>query len=122
MLRTRAGVLVAVLLLGTPQFLPGQSLAPQLTAWSPTLRTQSVVRIATVPQDTATAETHSHTVTGLLIGGSVGLVATGLFLSVFCSDSDTQCGADEVARAVAIIAVPPAVVGAVIGSLIRTKS
>lgn len=116
-----AGVILAVLFFGTPQVLPSQSLAPQLTAWSPTLRSESLVRIATVPQDTASSETHSHTLTGLLIGGSVGLVATGVFLSLFCSDSDTKCGADEVARAVAIIAVPPAVVGAVIGSLVRTK-
>jgi hypothetical protein len=70
----------------------------------------------------ASSETHSHTLTGLLVGSLVGAVATGVFLAAFCSDADTQCGADEVGRAVVIIAVPPAVVGAVIGSLIRTKS
>jgi hypothetical protein len=69
----------------------------------------------------ANSETRSHTLTGLLIGGLVGAAATGLFLAAFCSDADTQCGADEVGRAVLIIAVPPAVVGAVVGSLIRTK-
>jgi len=65
--------------------------------------------------------TRSHTWTGLLVGGLVGGVATAVFLSAFCGDPDTQCGADEVGRAVLIIGVPPAVVGAIIGSLIRTK-
>lgn len=115
------GVLLAVLLLGTAQILPSQVLAPRLTAWRPTLRTASTGRMVPVPQVVASSETHSHTLTGLLIGGLVGAVATGVFLVAFCGDPDTQCGADEVGRAVLIIAVPPAVVGAVIGSLIRTK-
>lgn len=116
------GVLLAVLLLGTAQSLPSQALTPRLTAWRPTLRTASTVRMAPVPQMVASSETHSHTLSGLLVGSLVGAVATGVFLAAFCSDADTQCGADEVGRAVVIIAVPPAVVGAVIGSLIRTKS
>jgi hypothetical protein len=60
--------------------------------------------------------------TGLLIGSVVGAAATGAFLAAFCSDPDTKCGADEVVRAVVIIAVPPALVGALIGSLVRTKT
>jgi hypothetical protein len=59
--------------------------------------------------------------TGLLIGGLVGSAATALFLAEFCGDSDTECGADEVGRAVVIIAVPVAAGGALIGSLVRTK-
>jgi hypothetical protein len=116
------GLFLAVLLVGTAQTLPSQALAPRLTAWRSTLWTESPVRGALVPQVVASSETHSHTLTGLLIGSLVGAAATGLFLAAFCSDSDTQCGADEVGRAVLIIAVPPALVGAVIGSLIRTKS
>jgi hypothetical protein len=115
------GLLLAVLLLGTAQILPSQALAPRLTAWRPILRTESTVRLAPVPQAAASSEAHSHTLTGLLIGSLVGAAATGVFLAAFCSDPDTQCGAHEVGRAVVIIAVPPAVVGAVIGSLIRTK-
>jgi hypothetical protein len=114
--------LLAVLFLGTAQILPSQALAPRLTAWRPTLRIESTVRVASFPRMEASSESHSHTLTGLLIGSVVGAVATGVFLAAFCSDSDTQCGADEVGRAVLIIAVPPAVVGAVIGSLIRTKN
>jgi hypothetical protein len=114
------GLLLAVMLLGTAQILSGQALAPRLTSWRPARWTEGAVRVAPVPR-VASAETHSHTLTGLLIGGLVGAGATGLFLAVFCSDADTQCGADEVGRAVLIIAVPPAVLGAVIGSLIRTK-
>ena len=116
------GLFLTVLLLGTAQTLPSQALAPRLTAWRPTLWTESPVRGALVPKVGASSESHSHTLTGLLIGSLVGAAATGLFLAAFCSDGDTQCGADEVGRAVLIIAVPPAVVGAVIGSFIRTKS
>lgn len=68
-----------------------------------------------------TLSTHSHTGTGLLVGGIVGAVATTVFLVGFCSDPDTQCGADEVGRAVLFIAVPTALVGTLIGSLIRTQ-
>jgi hypothetical protein len=115
------GLFLAVLLLGTAQTLPSQALGPGLTAWRPTLWTERPVRGALVPLGVANSETHSHTLTGLLIGSLVGAAATGFFLAAFCSDADTQCGADEVGRAVLIIAVPPAVVGTVIGSLIRTQ-
>jgi len=65
--------------------------------------------------------TRTHTWTGLLIGGLVGGAATAVFLTGFCGDADTECGADEVGRAVALIAVPAAAAGALIGSLIRTE-
>jgi hypothetical protein len=64
---------------------------------------------------------HSHTWTGLLVGGLVGGAAAAVFLAAFCNDPDTECGADEVGRAVVIIAVPVAAAGALIGSLIRTE-
>ncbi len=117
-----ASVLTAVLLLGTAQILPGQALGARLTTWRPTLESETTVPLVPVPHELTGAETHSHTMTGLLIGGLVGVAPTGLFLAAFCSDPDTQCGADEVGRAVVIIAVPPALVGALIGSLIKTKS
>jgi hypothetical protein len=72
-----------------------------------------------VPED-STSKTHSHTLTGLLIGSALGLAATGLFLAGFCGDPDTECGADEYGRAILIIAVPAAAAGALIGSLIHT--
>ena len=67
------------------------------------------------------ASTRSHTGTGLLIGGLVGVAATTVFLVAFCGDPDTACQGDEVARAVLVIAVPCAAAGAIIGSLIRTE-
>jgi hypothetical protein len=63
----------------------------------------------------------SHAGTGLLIGGIVGAVATTVFLVGFCGDPDTACGADEVGRAVVLIAVPCAAVGTFIGWLVRTE-
>ena len=74
----------------------------------------------TIPADSL-SKTRSHTLTGLLIGSAVGLAATGLFLAAFCSDADTECGADEYGRALVIIAVPAAAVGALVGSLIHTR-
>jgi hypothetical protein len=66
-------------------------------------------------------ETRSHTWTGLLVGGAVGAAATTVFLIGFCGDPDASCGADELGRAALIIGLPPAAVGALIGSLIRTE-
>jgi len=127
-LRTRTtGVLLAVLLLGSVEVLGAQALAPPLPTWRPTPWTEATPppwarNTDPFPRIETRSQTHSHTLTGLLIGGLVGAAAAGVFLAAFCSDQDTQCGADEVGRAVVIIALPPAVVGAVIGSLIRTES
>jgi hypothetical protein len=116
-----AGPLVVALLLGTARILPCQALAPPQPAGRLTLAPAATRRLAPLAQALARPETHSHTLTGLLIGASVGAAATGLFLAAFCSDPDTRCGTNEFARAVLIIALPPAAVGALIGSLIRTK-
>jgi hypothetical protein len=119
------GVLLGALLIGSPAVLAGQALAPPLRSWHAELRTEAAFRPRAtdpVPWVKANSPSHSHTLTGLLIGGLVGVAATGVFLAAFCSDPDTQCGADEVGRALVIIAVPSAVVGAVIGSLIRTEN
>jgi hypothetical protein len=118
----RSVVLLAALILGTAHILPSQALAPSPPAWRPTLRNESPGRIGPVSQVVTSSGTHSHTLTGLLIGSVVGAAATGVFLALFCSDPDTRCGAHEVGRAVVIIAIPPAVAGAVIGSLVRTKT
>jgi hypothetical protein len=58
----------------------------------------------------------SGAVQGLLVGGLVGAVATTVFLIGFCG-GDTSCGADEVGRAVVVIALPCAAAGALIGAL-----
>lgn len=63
----------------------------------------------------------SNTTTGLLVGAAVGLSAASLFLAAFCSDPDTRCEADEYARATLIIAVPPTLIGGLIGSLIPER-
>lgn len=122
-----AGVLLTLLVPGGADGLAAQSRATPFPAWHTELPTESTPRPSAnstdhLPGVMVKAETHSHTLTGLLIGGLVGGAATGIFLAAFCSDPDTQCGADEVGRAVVIIAVPPAIVGAVIGSLIRTRN
>ena len=97
----------------------GQAPAPAFASWrpaGPALRTAAAAQLVPI----GAAGTRSHTGKGLLIGGIVGAVATSVFLVGFCSDPDSSCGADEVGRAVLIIGLPPALAGAVIGSLIRT--
>jgi len=101
------------LCLGSPARLRAQALDAPLPSWS--------LDDSPGPWRWDSLSTRSHTGTGLLIGGLVGSVATAVFLAGFCSDPDTQCGADEVGRAVLIITVPPALVGMLIGSLIRTR-
>jgi hypothetical protein len=59
----------------------------------------------------------SDAVSGLLVGTIVGVAATGAFLAFFCGDPDTSCGADEVGRAIVVFVPPPAMIGALIGSL-----
>jgi hypothetical protein len=100
------------LCLATPAQLQAQALGAPLRSWSADSSREWRMD---------TRSTRSHTGTGLLVGGIVGAVATTVFLAGFCSDPDTQCGADEVGRAVLFIAVPAALVGTLIGSLIRTK-
>jgi hypothetical protein len=117
---------LALLLLGGSDGLAAQAAAPALPSWRAGLPVQpappgwagSAGPLVPVASRSAT---HGHALTGLLIGGLVGGAATAAFLAAFCGDPDTQCGADEVGRAVVIIAVPAALAGALIGSLIRTS-
>jgi hypothetical protein len=124
---TPRGLLLAALLVGSTDLLAAQALAPPLPNWrlgqpAETSLSLAATAAASLPRLDLDSRGHSHTMTGLLIGGLVGAAATGVFLAAFCSDPDTRCEGDEVGRAVVLIAVPSAVVGAIIGSLIRTKS
>ena len=113
---SKTGLLVTVLLLGSTPGAQGQVASRPLPRWH-----------AALPSTPAnhnwawqSAAARSHTKTGLLVGGIIGLAATTVFLIGFCGDPDTACGIDEVGRAVLIIAVPAAAVGALIGSLIHS--
>jgi hypothetical protein len=112
-------LLATGLCLGNSARLQGQALSVSLQPWSSDgVSLDSRGRPQPAPD---TLSTRSHTKTGLLIGGLVGSAAAAVFLAGFCSDPDTECGLDEIGRAVLFIAVPTAAVGALIGSLIRTK-
>jgi hypothetical protein len=117
---------MAALLLSPAGALASQAAARPLPSWD----AEELLPSATGTQRWAadvgpgtqvSRRTRSHTVTGLLVGAVVGVAATTVFLIGFCDDPDTQCGIDEVGRALVIIAVPAAAVGALIGSLIRTE-
>ena len=117
-------LLMIGLCLGSSAKLQGQALGASLPSWSSDgvlLNAPETAQRYSIPISgpwrSDTQSTRSHTGTGLLIGGLVGGVATAVFLAGFCSDADTQCGADEKGRAVLFIAVPTALMG----TLIRTK-
>jgi hypothetical protein len=63
----------------------------------------------------------SKVVTGAVVGFGLGATASLLFLAGFCSSSDTICGGDEWLTAFAVIALPPTLVGAGVGLLIRKE-
>lgn len=123
-----AGVLIDALGAGLPAALQAQVRDLPLPTWQGEQLLQGhgpgqsvePARVSLISLRRSSA-TRSHAGTGLLIGGLVGVAATTVFLVGFCSDPDTVCGADEVGRAVLVFLVPPAVVGALIGSLVRTE-
>ena len=126
-LRT-TGVLLTIILLGSGPELQAQAATVPLPTWraEPALTGDIISRqwawgVAPAVGPAEGPRKHSHTWTGLLVGGLVGGAAAAVFLAAFCNDPDTECGADEVGRAVVIIAVPVAAAGALIGSLIRTE-
>jgi hypothetical protein len=118
-------LIVAVLFLGSSAGLKAQAMAPLISSWQvpplpdTTVNTRWVNHADLVPRQDSTA-TRSHTGTGLLVGGLIGVAATTVFLIGFCDDPDTRCGIDEVGRALVIIALPAAALGALIGSLIHS--
>ena len=122
------GVLLTIILLGSRPGLQAQAATVPLQTWraEPALTGDIISRqwvwgVAPAVGPAESPRKHSHTWTGLLVGGLVGGAATAVFLAAFCDGADTACGADEVGRAVVIIAVPVAAAGALIGSLIRTE-
>lgn len=127
-MRTIPSLLAIGLSLTSSAKLEGQAVGEPLPAWKSdsgllnapeTLQRYFISNPA--PWRSDSSSTRSHTGTGLLIGSLVGGVATAVFLAGFCSDADTECGGDEIGRAVLFIAVPAALVGTLIGSLVRTK-
>ncbi len=121
------GLLLTVLSPSVPPALQAQVASTPLPTWQGgplqwdrAPRSLPVHDLARFPSRESSA-TRSHTGLGLLIGGLVGAAVTTVFLIGFCG-TDSSCGADEVGRAALVFAVPPAAVGALIGSLIRTKS
>jgi hypothetical protein len=113
---SKTGLLVSLLLLGSSTGVHAQVADRPLPAW----RAAPLLSSAPLIPRRDTVATRSHTETGLLIGGIVGTAATTVFLIGFCSDPDTKCDIDEVGRALLVIALPSAALGALIGSLIRS--
>ena len=120
----RTGWVLIVLFLFSGGALQAQAAAQPFPSWqaaSPlpgSFEHQTWVQQA-VPQSGLAAG--SQVKTGLLIGSIIGVAATTIFLIGFCSDADTECGADEVGRGVLFIAVPAAAAGAPVGSLIHKE-
>jgi hypothetical protein len=118
--------LLAILCFGPEDGLLAQAAARPLPAWEAALPVQGssgslgwAEAPRQIPQNNLAAG--SQVRTGLLVGSIIGAAATTVFLIGFCSDADTECGADEVGRAVLFIGVPAAALGALVGSLIHKE-
>ena len=119
-----AGLLTAGLMVGTSVTMEAQQASFTMPTWeaspSAILPGGSWSWASAAPVPAPDRPARSHTATGAVIGGVVGVAAAAVVLTQFCDDPDTACGVDEVGRAVALFTVPTALVGAVVGSLIRT--
>lgn len=123
---SRPGALLTVLFLGGGGALQAQAAARPLPTWHAALPTPGPAATHGWGDSVRLSQQRglgrgSHLKTGLLVGGLIGVAATTVFLIGFCDDPDARCGADEVGRAVVIIAVPAAALGALIGSLIHKE-
>lgn len=57
-----------------------------------------------------------------VVGGVGGLlIPTGVFLAIFCSDPDTSCDGENVLIVTALIGVPSAAIGTLVGLLLRDE-
>lgn len=119
----RTAILIVATLLfgGEPLF--GQHLRAPFPSWEAPLPAVTSTDRAAPPPAGMGSVTRSHTLTGLVIGGVIGAGVAGVLLATHCSDADpdTQCSTDGGLAIVALFAVPGALAGALIGSLIRTK-
>lgn len=66
--------------------------------------------------------TKSHAATGALTGFVIGLLGGALAVYSFCTDSFFgPCTGGEVVGSMAVMTIPPTLLGALIGALIRTE-
>lgn len=66
--------------------------------------------------------TRRHTLAGFGIGAGVGLAASAVFLSGTCNSGDSPCDARDYLLGGALFTVPPAVLGTIIGSAVKSES
>ncbi|MGD8496407.1 MAG: hypothetical protein PVF05_09480, partial [Gemmatimonadales bacterium] len=65
--------------------------------------------------------TRRHTWLGLGVGAGIGAASTLFVLSGFCDTGDSPCSAGDIARDGLLITVPAALVGALIGTLVKSE-
>ena len=89
----------------------------RVVAWR--VISRQAIPFASITRLEVTRGKKSKWLVGAVVGLGLGAAATVAFLAGFCDDSDTSCEGDEYLNAFALIALPPAIVGAVIGALIK---
>lgn len=117
-----AAVAALVLVSGTHSH--AQARAPAWAVWEPALPVEAPAGPVGAPAVALDGERKSHAVTGLLVGATVGALGTLIVLSSVCSDADedTDCGGSRTFPAkMVVVAIPFALLGAVVGSLIKTR-
>jgi hypothetical protein len=117
----RAACLLSAIALGAVSPLGAQRAAPpRFSGVQPPTLEAPRERYAT-PALTDSSATRSHTGEGALIGGVIGVTLASSFLLLYCDGVDNACDVAELGRAMVIIALPPTLVGALIGSAVHTR-
>lgn len=111
---------VVLTLVATP--LAAQVRPNPLPSWEATLPGPNPADRPTPLFNSTDSPTKAHTLTGLAIGAGVSAAILAVLLATHCSDADddTRCSGSNV-KIWAVFVVPGALVGAIIGSRIRTN-
>ncbi len=106
-------------LTGTIETLSSDTLVLKTEASRWRVISRQAIPFASITRLEVTRGKKSKWLVGAGVGLGLGAAATVYFLAAFCDDVDTSCDGNTYLGIFALIALPPAIVGAVIGALIK---